>query len=77
MFPGVLCQQNPVLRPFTRSDDLFYTLPKQKTSVLAKEGLNNDTVAFLFRARTAGIRARRACRAPRVHHGGLALPGFS
>ena len=35
------------LRPFTGSDDLFYTLSKQKTSVLAKEGLNNCIVAFL------------------------------
>ena len=46
MFSFVTCQQNPILRLFTGSDDLFYALSKQKTSVVAKEGLNNDIVAF-------------------------------
>lgn len=47
VFSCGMCQLNLGLRPFAGSDDLFYTLSKQKTSVLAKEGLNNCIVAFL------------------------------
>lgn len=73
------------MRPFTRSDDLFYTLSKQKTSVLAEEGLNNDIVVFLFRASTAwgmwdsgtlGILVFPALQLSHFH-GGLTPPGFS
>lgn len=71
-----MCQLNTVLRPFTGSDDLFYTLSKQKTSVLAREGLNNCIVAFLVTVQV--LLGALVSTAPQLSHfhGGPTPPGF-
>ena len=78
MFSCGMCQLNLGPRPFTGSDDLFYTLSKQKTSVLAKEGLNNCIVAFLVTVQV--LPGALVFTTPQLghFHGGLTpTPGFS